>query len=108
MKADAGTAAREALPRSPFVGLANYSEADTKVFFGRKIERQTLIGNLRVSRFTVLYAQSGVGKSSLLRAGVVARLQELAKNNPRRNTPRYVPAICSSWGGDAVENLKHA
>ena len=31
---------------------------------------QLIIGNLRASRLTLLYAESGVGKSSLLRAGV--------------------------------------
>ncbi|HYZ88082.1 MAG TPA: hypothetical protein VE620_02185, partial [Myxococcales bacterium] len=54
----------------PYVGLDYFAERDADLFFGRDAERQMIIGNLRASRLTLLYAQSGVGKSSLLRAGV--------------------------------------
>lgn len=59
---------------APYVGLAPFGEGDADRFFGRDAERKRIIANLQASRFTLLYARSGVGKSSLLRAGVVARL----------------------------------
>ena len=61
------------------------------MFFGRDSERTVLISNLRASRLTLLYAQSGAGKSSLLRAGVAARLAELAQRSfePAGHRPEH-------------------
>ena len=44
------------------------------LFFGREREREIITANLLASRLTVLYGPSGVGKSSVLRAGVVRQL----------------------------------
>ena len=55
---------------APYVGLSFYTEEDAPLFFGRGGERHVIMGNLRASRLTLLYAQSGVGKSSLLRAAL--------------------------------------
>src|SRR3954447_46610 len=57
----------------PHVGLDFFSEEDAPLFFGRSAERKRIITNLRASRLTLLYASSGGGKSSLLRAGRAAR-----------------------------------
>ena len=62
----------------PFQGLGFYTEKDAKWFFGRTTERKIILAHLRTAPLTLLYAESGVGKSSLLRAGVAARLRELA------------------------------
>src|SRR4051794_39464349 len=83
---------------SPYVGLSYYTEADAPLFFGRDAERQVIMGNLRAARLTLLYAESGVGKSSLLRAGVAARLRDLAASDVReRGGSRFVPVVFSSW-----------
>ena len=67
------------LPPSPFKGLAYFgdSEHDWRFFFGRERESEVVAANLMASRLTVLYGPSGVGKSSLLRAGVARRLRSL-------------------------------
>jgi WD40 repeat protein len=67
-------------PRSPFKGLAAFedSELDALFFFGREREREVIAANLLASRLTVLYGESGVGKSSLLAAGVARELRALA------------------------------
>jgi WD40 repeat protein len=106
----AGAEARtEQLPDRPYVGLDNYSEEFAAVFFGRRSENDALIGSFRASRFMLLYAQSGVGKSSLLRAGVVPRLREVAAADMEEGEPpRYVPAVCGSWDGDAVELVRQS
>ena len=67
------------LPPSPFKGLAYFgdSEHDWRFFFGRERESELVAANLMASRLTVLYGPSGVGKSSLLRAGVARRLRAL-------------------------------
>jgi WD40 repeat protein len=66
-----------ALPASPYKGLAAFADSplDALLFFGRESEREAIVANLMASRLTVLYGPSGVGKSSLLRAGVAQRLR---------------------------------
>ena len=71
-----GTATR--VPDSPYKGLAAFddSELDALLFFGREPEIDAVVANVLASRLTVLYGPSGVGKSSLLGAGVARRLRE--------------------------------
>jgi WD40 repeat protein len=66
------------LPESPYKGLAAFedSELDALLFFGREREIAAVAANVLASRLTVLYGPSGVGKSSLLGAGVARRLRE--------------------------------
>ena len=68
-----------ATPASPYKGLAAFddSEVDALLFFGRESDREAIVSNLLAGRLTVLYGPSGVGKSSLLRAGVARRLRAL-------------------------------
>ena len=72
MSATKAVAGAEAIDESPYVGLSYFTEDRADVLFGRDAERTTIIGNLRNARLTLLYAESGVGKRSLLRAGLVA------------------------------------
>jgi WD40 repeat protein len=71
-------------PVSPFKGLAAFadSELDALFFFGREGERDVIVANMLASRLTVLYGESGVGKSSLLAAAVVPALREAAAGAP--------------------------
>ena len=55
---------------NPWKGLDSYSYSDNSIFFGRKKETETLVDTILNNRFTILYGPSGVGKSSLLNAGV--------------------------------------
>ena len=69
-----------AVPESPYKGLASFedSELDALLFFGREREIAAVAANVLANRLTVLYGPSGVGKSSLLGAGVARRLRELS------------------------------
>lgn len=69
------------VPFIPFKGLDPYVEADASIFFGRKNDIQKVVNSLLAWRLTILYGQSGVGKSSLLRAGVTNALNDKAKRN---------------------------
>ncbi|MEV6948947.1 hypothetical protein AB0N07_44960 [Streptomyces sp. NPDC051172] len=61
---------------SPYRGLARFEPDDRHVFFGRD-RMVDEVGHLVCEhRFAVLFGPSGSGKSSLLRAGLVPRLQE--------------------------------
>jgi WD40 repeat protein len=91
---------------SPYVGLSYYTEDDAEWFFGRGDECRTIIGNLRAARLTVLYASSGVGKSSLLRAGVARQCRELAQRRlASRGSARYLPVVFGAWRDEPVEDL---
>jgi WD40 repeat protein len=60
----------------PYVGLQPFREQDRDYFFGRDGDQRVIISNLYASNLTVLYGASGVGKSSVLLAGVVPKLRE--------------------------------
>ncbi len=90
----------------PYVGLRNFTEREAEFFFGREEDRKRIIGNLRVARLTLLYAESGVGKSSVLRAGVMRRLRELADSSRADGAASLdVPVIFSSWSSDPTQAL---
>jgi WD40 repeat protein len=90
----------------PYVGLTFFTEETASLFFGRDSERKVLISNLRASRLTLLHAESGVGKSSILRAGVAARLRELAARSlDERGSARNIPVVFSSWRDDPTGEL---
>ena len=71
-------------PETPYVGLVPYGEDDAGFFFGRDEEKRIVTANLRASRLTILYGPSGVGKTSLLQAGVVHDLREAGARATRR------------------------
>ena len=87
-------------PDSPYKGLASYEDTDldAALFFGRERDSQILAANLVAFRLTVLYGPSGVGKSSILRAGVAREL---------RREEGLPVAVFSSWSGDPVEGIIH-
>lgn len=94
---------------SPYQGLRPFSEEDAAFFFGRDVEADVIIANLRATRLTVLYGPSGVGKTSLLRAGVEARLRERASSYfERLATPEFVPVVFDGWQDDPGPGLSRA
>ncbi|MBC7504631.1 MAG: toll/interleukin-1 receptor domain-containing protein [Sandarakinorhabdus sp.] len=75
----------------PFPGLEAFDETHSGVFFGRDAEIQRLTERVRAiargaptdenSRALILSGPSGVGKSSLMRAGVIPELRQHASEN---------------------------
>jgi WD40 repeat protein len=92
-----------AAPASPYKGLAPFddSDLDALLFFGRARETEIVAANVLASRLTVLYGPSGVGKSSLLRAGVVRSLRGAAE-------PAPAVVVYGSWAGDPLAGLEEA
>ncbi|MCY7284608.1 MAG: caspase family protein, partial [Cyanobacteria bacterium CAN_BIN43] len=60
----------------PYRGLEFFDEAHAEFFFGREELTAQLIDQLKTERFAAVAGASGSGKSSLLRAGVISRLQQ--------------------------------
>jgi hypothetical protein len=59
---------------SPYKGLQPFDEGDAAYFFGRAAEARLIVANLFAAPLTLLYGPTGVGKSSLLQAGVMPQL----------------------------------
>ncbi|WP_067482600.1 tetratricopeptide repeat protein [Actinomadura hibisca] len=97
----------------PFVGTRPFGARDEARFFGRDDETAKLAELWQAHRVTVLHGEAGVGKTSLLRAGVIPRMRSgglrvlppgeasaacplamLPKQNP------YVFSLLSSWAPD--------
>lgn len=103
--------AREGSParRWPYQGLAPYSIDDADYFFGRDAWRQTIADYLIAYRLSILYGASGVGKSSLVRAGVAHELRRQARANLQRDgRAEVVPVVFSSWTGEPTAALQLA
>ncbi|MGY6275481.1 nSTAND1 domain-containing NTPase [Methylomonas sp. MgM2] len=61
---------------NPWPGLESFDEPSAKFFHGRSKESHELFLALNRAPLTVLYGQSGLGKTSLLRAGLFPLLRE--------------------------------
>lgn len=70
-----GTAAAVLDPQNPWLGLFSYTEDTRAYFHGRDEETAELARRVQRKLLTVLFGQSGLGKTSLLRAGLVPRLR---------------------------------
>ena len=96
--------------QSPYRGLASFGETelDGLLFFGRERETEVTTANLLASRLTVLYGPSGVGKSSLLRAGVARRVRELGSRRAVGRGPDLACVVFGIWAGDPVARMTDA
>jgi len=98
--------------KRPYVGLRSFEVEDRSLFYGRSGEARAIQELWQANRLVVLYGQSGVGKTSLLRAGVLPLLDDAAADilpvgrvsrdttfptaaDPDLNP--YVFALLSSW-----------
>ncbi len=69
---------------NPWPGLAAFREADQELFYGRETETEELLRLVLRKRLTVLFGLSGLGKTSLLQAGLFPRLR------PENVLPVYI------------------
>jgi hypothetical protein len=89
-----GAAATGWVRTGPYRGLVPYEAADVRYFRGREREVAAVFERLFASRLTIVYGESGVGKSSILRAGVATRLEDHSM---------AVPVLVTKWRGDPVD-----
>jgi tetratricopeptide (TPR) repeat protein len=62
--------------RNPWLGLVSFTEETREYFFGREEEVAELTRRVQRKLLTVLFGKSGLGKTSILRAGLVPKLRE--------------------------------
>lgn len=92
---------RPAGARVPYLGLLSYEAADAPLFFGRDALIQRLVATFeRADGPVAVVGPSGVGKSSLLKAGLVARLG--------RDTPAAWSSVVMTPGATPEASLRAA
>jgi tetratricopeptide (TPR) repeat protein len=110
------------LTSQPYVGLRAFRMDESGLFFGRAKESLDIARLWRANKLTVLYGSSGVGKTSLLQAGVIPTLDSnrfdiwpVGRIRPGLATPitmvpdnLYTFALLSSWTSqEQASTLSH-
>jgi serine/threonine protein kinase/formylglycine-generating enzyme required for sulfatase activity len=77
---------------NPYRGLQSFEAEHRALFFGRTVEVRAVIERLRSEPFVIVAGDSGTGKSSLCRAGVLPLVEEGALQEGRSwSVVRLVP-----------------
>lgn len=108
------------LPEFPYPGLRPFREDEWAIFFGRENIIEHVVGKLVTNRFVSVHGDSGSGKSSLVRAGVLPRLmQDVSRsggswrtatmepgNTPLHNLAVAFSELCESGGKDRLTHIR--
>lgn len=87
----------------PFPGLAPFEMHHADLFFGREGITQSLINQTQTAPFCALVGASGIGKTSILQAGLMASLTKPRANAHRQWQVRYL-----SLGSGPLQDLATA
>ncbi len=87
---------------NPWLGLASFTEETRAFFHGRDDDVAELGRRVQRKQLTILFGQSGHGKTSLLRAGLVPRLR------PEGYCPVYVRIDYAPESASPAEQIKAA
>lgn len=85
------------------MGILPYNEEERYIFVGREAETQELYGRVIRNGYTVYYAASGEGKSSLIKAGLLPILRGI------NYFPIYIVFTEDDFAqqDDGIENIIH-
>lgn len=84
-----------------------FTEEQAPFFFGRDAECEIITANLIAARLTLLYGPSGVGKSSVLNAGVVHHLRQLGRDAALSGgRPQFAIVLFRTWRDDPLAGLE--
>jgi hypothetical protein len=89
-------------PSNPWLGLISFTEETRAYFFGRDGEVAELARRVQRKLLTVLFGKSGLGKTSILRAGLVPRLRD------QGHLPVYVRIAYERDSPEPAEQIKEA
>ena len=79
----------------PWLGLESFREETRAYFFGRDAEIAELHLRLRSDPLLVLYGRSGLGKTSILLAGLIPRLRAEGRS----------PLLLRLWYGESAQDV---
>jgi len=99
---DSTTAQASVDAQHPWLGLDSFTEETRAYFYGRDDEVAELARRVQRKTLTILFGQSGLGKTSILRAGIVPRLRAEAY------CPVYVRIDYSPESPAPSEQIKQA
>lgn len=88
--------------QNPWLGLDSFTEETRGYFYGREDEIAELARRVQRKSLTILFGQSGLGKTSILRAGIVPRLR------PEGFCPIYVRIAYGADTPPPAEQIKDA
>lgn len=87
------------LAAAPYPGLRPYREDEHSKFFGRNTDKAILVDKILGNRLTLLFAASGVGKSSLLQAAVIPQLKAASGEN--------LTVVCNTdWVSEPIAQVR--
>ena len=87
------------LATAPYPGLRPYKEDEHSKFFGRNTDKAILVDKILGNRLTLLFAASGVGKSSLLQAAVIPQLKAASGEN--------LTVVCNTdWVSEPIAQVR--
>jgi outer membrane protein assembly factor BamB/HEAT repeat protein/predicted transcriptional regulator len=95
------------LSGGPFRFLDHYRVEDAELFYGREQETDEVIEMIRDHRLSVLFGAMGRGKTSLLSAGVMARMLAEAEESDEHHGTPWLP-IYVRCGDDPIEGARDA
>jgi WD40 repeat protein/energy-coupling factor transporter ATP-binding protein EcfA2 len=98
---------------NPYIGLLAFEETEADRFFGRDSASWDLINDLRDNRFLAVVGDSGSGKSSLVKAGLLPKLRtgqslpgsdqwQIEPMTPGHNPDVRLQAILERCSGDHI------
>lgn len=70
------TISSEVDPEHPFPGLLSFEERNQSQFGGRDVEISELFTQIEANSLTIIFGKSGIGKTSLIKAGLIPILQK--------------------------------
>ncbi|MCB0192024.1 MAG: N-acetylmuramoyl-L-alanine amidase [Anaerolineae bacterium] len=79
--------------KNPYIGPRAFEQEESSYFFGRDEEIRILMGLVMARRVVLFFAKSGVGKSSLVRAGLIPKLTEHKVVGHGRRARRIEPKM---------------
>jgi hypothetical protein len=92
---------------TPYVGLMPFTEKDAVYFFGRRADEEVVATNLRAAGLTIFYGASGVGKSSLLNAGVLPYLRRISTASILPGEPpEFILVVLREWANNPIDSLR--